>query len=320
MYLLASSTILSLWFAHEAHRNIHKRQTIVSAQNLPALPFVQSDLPSVETGCAPGDVVSPHWQANSIDKYMSGYPNFGEAPFRYHRNPRLSLGLLAAAFMRPISASSARPGLICTTTYSSKRNPLHIPAWVHDGLSDQNLDIFLNSHPPGAVAEMLKSGIHLGLFPTQAEYQSAMERSLKVFLDAQLWSKIDMQLMITNPDDRGLCIAEAARLIRGQCMQFKYPDGSNLITPATGETPRDAIGGLSSAGLDFDKAVNNVLDCNTAGKSASDVDFEGFFASGEQRSQDIPACLFGLYGHRFAGIHLKSVHVCGGDWAMNGTR
>jgi hypothetical protein len=120
-----------------------------------------------------------------------------------------------------------------------------------------------------------------------------MERNLKTFLLAQLWTKISMQLMITKPVN-GACISDAARLIRGQCMQFKYPDGSIGVTPATGETPRDAAAAISSVGLNFDTVANNAIDCRDAGKTFSDADFNGFIEIGKSGEQDIPSCLFGL--------------------------
>jgi hypothetical protein len=77
MNMLVAATLLSIAFAD--HQHLHdKRQTIVGAQNLAALPFVKSDLPPVETGCMPGDIVPPNWQANKIDEYISNYPGFGQ--------------------------------------------------------------------------------------------------------------------------------------------------------------------------------------------------------------------------------------------------
>ncbi|KAF4461753.1 hypothetical protein FALBO_11450 [Fusarium albosuccineum] len=131
--------------------------------------------------------------------------------------------------------------------------------------------------------------------PSQDDYQKAIERNLKVFALAQMWTKISMNLLVFDPEPEfGQCISEPSTRVGDKCMQFKYRDGTTAVTLATGEHPRDAAGAIASTGLNFDTVANNAIDCQNAGKTFSDADFEGFLAVDSSDEQAIPACLFGL--------------------------
>lgn len=169
-----------------------------------------------------------------------------------------------------------------------------VPAWVQENMKEQNDDIFVNAHEDNTLADMLKEGVALNQPTPQQEYEKAISRNLKIFALAQLWTKISMTLLISDPLNSGECIAFGARRVRDKCMQFKYRDGVIGVTLATGEIPRDIDGALALVGLNFDTVANNAIDCEEAGKTTSDVDYEGFLTSDNEDDQAIPACLFGL--------------------------
>ncbi|KAJ3539133.1 hypothetical protein NM208_g5616 [Fusarium decemcellulare] len=162
-------------------------------------------------------------------------------------------------------------------------------------MKEQNDDIFVNSHSDDSIGEMLKDGVGLSPVPSQDDYQKAIERNLRVFALAQMWTKISMNLLVFDPEPEfGQCISEPSTRVGDKCMQFKYRDGTTAVTLATGEHPRDAAGAIASTGLNFGTVANNAIDCQNAGKTFSDADFEGFLTVDSSDDQAIPACLFGL--------------------------
>ncbi|KAJ4255156.1 hypothetical protein NW757_004662 [Fusarium falciforme] len=169
-----------------------------------------------------------------------------------------------------------------------------VPAWVQENMKEQNDDIFLNTHSDNTIGDMLKDGAGLSTPTSQEDYEKAISRNLKIFALAQLWTKISMNLLLSDPDEFGQCISEPSTRVRDKCMQFKYRDGTTPVTLATGEHPRDAAGAIASTGLNFDTVANNAIDCQNAGKTISDVDFDGFLTSDNDNDQAIPACLFGV--------------------------
>ncbi|KAM5350757.1 hypothetical protein ACJ41O_007262 [Fusarium nematophilum] len=171
-----------------------------------------------------------------------------------------------------------------------------VPAWVQDKVKQQNDDIFINSHGNGDTLpeDLLKDGAGLEPVPSQDEYQEAISRNLKVFALAQMWTKISMNLLLSDPDEFSQCISEPSTRVRDKCMQFKYRDGTTPVTLATGNHPRDAAGAISSTGLNFDTVANNAIDCQNAGKTFRDVDFEGFLTVDSSDEHAILACLFGI--------------------------
>ncbi|RSL55231.1 hypothetical protein CEP54_009466 [Fusarium duplospermum] len=169
-----------------------------------------------------------------------------------------------------------------------------VPAWVQENMKEQNDDIFLNTHSDNTIGDMLKDGAGLSTPTSQEDYEKAISRNLKIFALAQMWTKISMNLLLSDPDEFGQCISEPSTRVRDKCMQFKYRDGTTPVTLATGEHPRDAAGAIASTGLNFDTVANNAIDCQNAGKTFSDVDFDGFLTSDNDNDQAIPACLFGV--------------------------
>ncbi|KAI8716811.1 hypothetical protein NCS52_00975500 [Fusarium sp. LHS14.1] len=169
-----------------------------------------------------------------------------------------------------------------------------VPAWVQENMKEQNDDIFLNTHSDNTIGDMLKDGAGLSTPTSQEDYEKAISHNLKIFALAQLWTTISMNLLLSDPDEFGQCISQPSTRVRDKCMQFKYCDGTIPVTLATGEHPRDAAGAIASTGLNFDTVANNAIDCQNAGKTFSDVDFDGFLTSDNDNDQAIPACLFGV--------------------------
>ncbi|KAJ3542791.1 hypothetical protein NM208_g398 [Fusarium decemcellulare] len=167
-----------------------------------------------------------------------------------------------------------------------------VPAWMQESLKQQNDDIFVNSHTDNTLAGMLKDGKAISTPDTQYDYQKAIERNLKVFALAHLWTKISMTLLVSNPTTEGRCLAGAR--MGDKCMEFKYPDGVVGVTLATGENPRNAGAAITSTGLTFETVVTNALDCFTQGKTFSDADFDGFLTLDASDDQAIPTCLLGF--------------------------
>ncbi|KAF2249966.1 hypothetical protein BU26DRAFT_293097 [Trematosphaeria pertusa] len=172
-----------------------------------------------------------------------------------------------------------------------------IVPWVQNNMKAQNDDVFVTNHATGdtAIGDLLLGGNHMNTPPSEAEYRGFMNDNIKLYLLAQLWGNIGMNLVFADGEGLATCSGSGVVHSRG-CARFRLPVIEGIKpTAAVGDAPRSltaGIGRLGVSGVDAEGVINNILDCDEAGSSFENVDFEGFITSGGTGS--LPACLFGI--------------------------